>query len=61
MSEDITEGAGGFVERLKGQAKQVAGSVIGNDDLKHEGELHEHKADAVKDAASYGRCPALHR
>jgi uncharacterized protein YjbJ (UPF0337 family) len=51
MSEDITQAAGNFVERLKGKAKQVVGSVTGNAELKHEGALHERKADAVDDAA----------
>jgi uncharacterized protein YjbJ (UPF0337 family) len=50
MSEDITVGAS-FVDRLKGKAKQVAGRVTGNEKLKHEGELHERKADAIDDAA----------
>ena len=31
MAEEITEGAGGFVERVKGKAKQVAGSVLGDE------------------------------
>jgi len=47
----MTESAGGFVDRVKGKAKQVAGAALGNEELKHEGELHEEKADAAKDAA----------
>ena len=37
-------------ERLKGTAKSVAGVVLGNDDLKHEGELHKDKAEAATEA-----------
>src|SRR4051794_19902855 len=51
MSDGIPESGGGFVERVKGKAKKVAGSVIGDDALREEGELHERKADATKDAA----------
>ena len=40
-----------YLERVKGKAKRVAGSVFGDEELKREGELHERKADAVKDAA----------
>ena len=50
MSNEFMKGAGGFVARLKGRAMQVAGAVIGNEELKHEGELHERKADAITDA-----------
>ena len=45
------EGATGAVEGVKGKAKEVAGAVFGRDDLKHEGEAQQDKADAQKDAA----------
>src|SRR5690349_16864920 len=50
-SDKITERAGAFVERVRGKAMQVAGSVTRNEELKHEGELHEDKADDLNDAA----------
>jgi uncharacterized protein YjbJ (UPF0337 family) len=43
-------GAGGVFDRLKGKAKQVAGSVLENEQLEREGELHEEKADAAQEA-----------
>jgi uncharacterized protein YjbJ (UPF0337 family) len=43
--------AGGLVDRLKGSAKQVAGAVTGNEDLKREGQLHHEKVDAAQEAA----------
>jgi uncharacterized protein YjbJ (UPF0337 family) len=42
---------GGLIDRVKGTAKQVAGAVTGNEDLKREGQLHHEKVDAVHDAA----------
>jgi uncharacterized protein YjbJ (UPF0337 family) len=50
-----TSPAGGLVDRVKGTVKQVAGTVLGNDDLKREGELHHDKVDAAnvaKEAAA---------
>jgi len=44
------QGGGGLVDRLKGKAKQVAGSVLGDKNLKEQGQLHEAKADAAADA-----------
>ncbi len=41
----------GLVERLKGTAKSVAGTLTGNDDLKREGELHHEKVAAAETAA----------
>ncbi|MDF2825858.1 MAG: CsbD-like protein [Mycobacterium sp.] len=45
------EGAKGVVEDLKGKAKEVAGSVTGRDDLVHEGQAQQDKADAQREAA----------
>src|SRR3954463_3326782 len=39
-----------FVDRIKGSVKQAAGAVLGDDDLKREGELHHEKVDAAKTA-----------
>ena len=44
-----TEGSS-LVERVKGKAKGLAGSVLGDRALQHEGALHEDKADAIDDA-----------
>jgi uncharacterized protein YjbJ (UPF0337 family) len=41
---------GGLVDRLKGKAKEVAGSVLGDEQLQREGELHEEKADSAQEA-----------
>ena len=40
-----------LVDKITGKAKEVAGSVLGNDDLKEEGQLHQQKADAEVEAA----------
>ena len=50
MPSENTGGDGGVVDRLKGKAKQVAGSVLDDKDLEREGELHEEKADAAQEA-----------
>jgi len=42
---------GGIMDRLKGKTKQVAGAVLGDQDLQEEGQLHEKKADTAKEAA----------
>lgn len=52
MANTTTEGAGGFVERLKGKAKQVAGNVLDDELLKTEGHLQEAKVDAGAEAAA---------
>ena len=39
-----------MVERLKGKVKKTAGAVVGNDELRQEGALHEQKADALAEA-----------
>src|SRR4051794_6103177 len=46
MSNTSTNG-GGFMDRVVGKAKQVAGTVVGDEGLKREGQLHEEKADAA--------------
>ncbi|KAA1250299.1 CsbD family protein [Mycobacterium simiae] len=45
------EGVEGVVEGAKGKAKEVIGAVTGRDDLKHEGQAQQDKADAQRDAA----------
>ena len=42
------KGAKGFFEDAKGKAKEAVGSVLGNEDLKHEGEAQQDKAEAQK-------------
>ena len=41
----------GVVEGASGKAKEVVGSVLGRDDLKHEGQAQQDKADAERDVA----------
>ena len=43
--------AGGLVDRVVGTAKKAAGAVLGNDDLRREGALHQEKAETAKKAA----------
>src|SRR3954467_4691640 len=50
VSEHDSGVTGGFVDRVKGTAKTVAGTITGNEDLKREGELHQEKADAAETA-----------
>ena len=51
MSEPMTTPqGGGLADRIKGTVKQAAGAVLGNEDLKREGELHHDKVDAAKTA-----------
>jgi uncharacterized protein YjbJ (UPF0337 family) len=45
------EGIKGTVEGVKGKAKEVAGSVVGRDDVVREGKAQQDKADAQRDAA----------
>ncbi|RPI12001.1 MAG: CsbD family protein, partial [Actinobacteria bacterium] len=40
----------GFIDRVKGKAKEIFGSFTGDDDLVDEGRLHEQKADAERTA-----------
>ena len=47
--------AGGLIDRVKGTAKQVAGAVTGNEDLKREGQLHHEKVDAAHEAADLAK------
>jgi len=44
-------GVKGVVEDVKGKAKEAAGTVLGNKDLKHEGQAQQDKADAQRDVA----------
>jgi uncharacterized protein YjbJ (UPF0337 family) len=41
----------GVVEDVKGKAKEAVGTVLGRDDLKHEGQAQQDKADAERDVA----------
>lgn len=41
----------GVVEGIKGKAKEVAGAVVGRDDLMREGQAQQDKADAQREAA----------
>lgn len=47
-----TNPATGVFDKVAGKVKQVAGTVLGNEDLKEEGRLHEVKADAESQAAA---------
>ncbi|MET9486102.1 CsbD family protein [Nocardia sp. NPDC006630] len=45
------EGLEGVVEGVKGKAKEAAGAVLGNDDLREEGRAQQDKADSQREAA----------
>ena len=45
------EGVRGVVEDVKGKAKEAAGAVTGNDEMKREGQAQQDKAAAARDAA----------
>lgn len=45
------EAVKGVVEGVKGKAKEVAGAVLGRDDMFREGQAQQDKADAQRDAA----------
>src|SRR5688500_11029140 len=47
MAERRDPTEAGPLTKLKGTLKQVAGSLVGNDDLAREGELEQRKADAA--------------
>lgn len=47
---DTPEPGLGFMDRIKGKAKGLAGAVTGDDALRREGELHEERADALVEA-----------
>ena len=54
MSEKDTgpvAGVKGIVEGVKGKAKEAAGAVAGNDELKREGAAQQAKADAQREVA----------
>jgi uncharacterized protein YjbJ (UPF0337 family) len=44
-------GVKGVVEDVTGKAKEAVGTVLGNKDLKHEGQAKQDKADAERDVA----------
>ncbi|MBX9640523.1 MAG: CsbD family protein [Mycobacteriaceae bacterium] len=44
-------GVKGAAEGIKGKAKEAVGAVTGSDDLKHEGQAQQDKADAQRDVA----------
>ncbi|HEY2834566.1 MAG TPA: CsbD family protein [Sporichthyaceae bacterium] len=44
-------GLSGIVEDAKGKAKEAVGAVVGNEDMRREGEAQQHKADAQRDVA----------
>ena len=46
-------------ERLKAKVKRAVGSVLGDDALRHEGDLHDEKADALVQAAELADAAAL--
>ena len=46
-------GVSGVVEDLKGKAKDVAGSVTGNEKLEREGEAQQSKAQAEREVAKH--------
>ena len=43
----------GAVEDIKGKAKEVAGTVVDNDELKQEGRAQQEKAEAQRDVAKH--------
>jgi uncharacterized protein YjbJ (UPF0337 family) len=55
MSDDKKSGpeeaVKGVVEGAKGLAKEAVGSVLGNEDLEHEGKAQQDKAQAQRDTA----------
>ncbi|MCW2588077.1 MAG: hypothetical protein JWQ86_504 [Mycobacterium sp.] len=44
-------GIKGVVEDVTGKAKEAVGTVLGRDELKHEGQAQQDKADAERDVA----------
>ena len=50
MSDPTSSATDGLFGKLRGKAKQVVGSVTGNDDLKTEGVLEEKTSDAARQA-----------
>ncbi len=45
------DAANGVVEGVKGKAKEAAGALTGDDDLREEGRAQQDKADAHREAA----------
>jgi uncharacterized protein YjbJ (UPF0337 family) len=46
-------GIKGIVEDVAGKAKEVIGTALGRDELKHEGQAQQDKADAQRDVAKH--------
>jgi uncharacterized protein YjbJ (UPF0337 family) len=46
-------GIKGVVEDVKGKAKQAAGALTSNEDMKNEGEAQQEKADAQREVAEH--------
>ncbi len=44
-------GAKGVFEEVKGKAKEAAGAVTGNEEMRREGQTQQEKADAERDVA----------
>jgi uncharacterized protein YjbJ (UPF0337 family) len=44
-------GISGVVEDVKGKAKEAVGAVVGDEDMRREGEAQQRKADAERDVA----------
>ena len=51
MTGPRAQAASGIGDRIVGKVKEVAGSVLGDEELEHEGELHQERADAAHAAA----------
>ncbi|MFF0490291.1 microaggregate-binding protein 1 [Nocardia sp. NPDC003482] len=47
----IREGFEGAVEDVKGKAKEAAGTVLGNENLRDEGRTQQDRADSQQEAA----------
>jgi uncharacterized protein YjbJ (UPF0337 family) len=39
-----------LVEKVKGQAKEIAGDAVGDDELRREGQAQQHKVEAEEEA-----------
>ncbi|MBB5917292.1 uncharacterized protein YjbJ (UPF0337 family) [Nocardia transvalensis] len=49
----IREGVEGAVEGTKGKAKEAAGAVLGNDQLREEGRIQQERAESEREAAKH--------
>ena len=52
-------GARGVVEGVKGRAKEAFGAAVGNDELKHEGEAQQDKAERDQEESKFHRVSFL--